>query len=309
MQVCNKHFFAFLFGVTAAVFCAAQSMPSVSSPTIGSGFYRPGTSIGSTYTGQSAEGSNEEASADSSDAQSAQENSSGGEVLLTLTASDIQHLSSSGLLDQLEALLGADGSSPVTGAELSSMYSSSSNRTNRRLQQVLSQIEELKKTLDQEEALAAETEGEEAEPKLSVQTMPVLKVAATNSSLGTKQSHLIRFTVNGYDILKTCRTVYISDVQNDGTFLVTGDRKYLSDGKTRSETFHMLFTTTGAPGGLQNYTAAAAVTQDYLNEYSFLYQLAQRDNLQASRTGNLVTMRTTDPDWKLELLIDLGEEQ
>ena len=58
---------------------------------------------------------------------------------------------------------------------------------------------------------------------------------------------------------------------------------------------------------MQNYHAAAAVTQDYLNEYSFLYQLSQRENLSAMRTGNLVTMRTTDPDWKLELLIDLGE--
>ena len=128
-----------------------------------------------------------------------------------------------------------------------------------------------------------------------------------SSTARTKASRLIRFSVNGYDVLRTCRTIYISDVQEDGTFLVTGDRKYASDGKTRSETFHLLFKKDQNTSGLQNYHAAAAVTQDYLNEYSFLYQLSQRENLSAVRTGNLVTMRTTDPDWKLELLIDLGE--
>ena len=90
--------------------------------------------------------------------------------------------------------------------------------------------------------------------------------------------------------------------------MVTGDRRYVSDGKTRAETFHLLFKRAENEAGVLNYTAAAAVTQDYLNEYSFLYQLSQRPELSALRTGNLVTMRTQDPDWKLEMLIDLGNK-
>ena len=112
--------------------------------------------------------------------------------------------------------------------------------------------------------------------------------------------------MNGYDILRTCRTLFISDVQSDGTFLITGDRRYQSDGSTRSETFHLLFKAASGSDSLKSYDAAALVTQDYLNENSFLYQMSQRDDMQASRTGNLVTLRTTDPKWKLELLIDLG---
>ena len=69
----------------------------------------------------------------------------------------------------------------------------------------------------------------------------------------------------------------------------------------------MLFKTGAGSTSLMDYTAATAVTQDYYNPNSFMYQLTQHKNLSATRTGNLVTMRTDDEDWKLELLIDLGE--
>ena len=115
--------------------------------------------------------------------------------------------------------------------------------------------------------------------------------------------------MNNYDILKTCGKIYISDIQHDGSFLVTGDRRYMSDGKNRTETFHMLFKNSSGEHSAVNYNAATSVTQDYLNEYSFLYQLSKRPQLSAVRTGNLVTMRTNDQDWKMELLIDLGEKR
>ncbi|UKI55659.1 MAG: hypothetical protein L6V90_00015 [Treponema succinifaciens] len=114
--------------------------------------------------------------------------------------------------------------------------------------------------------------------------------------------------MNGYDILRTCRKIYISEVQLDGTFLITGDRVYSSDGKNRTETFHILFKSSPSESGTLNYKAAANVTQDYLNENSFLYQLSKFESLPAMRVGNFVSMRTEEPNWKLELLIDLGEK-
>ncbi len=287
--ICLACGFAFSQGLTAPSMptISAPTMPTVSVPVIGSSF-----SYSNSNSSDSAQKQSNKKSASDSEADSASKKSS-SDLLSTLTASDLQTLSSTGMLETL--LESKTGSNSILG--LSNLYtSSSSSETNKLLKQVLSEMEEIKQQTSAPEKVASQ----------AVQA-PVVTSTGNSSTARTKASRLIRFSVNGYDVLRTCRTIYISDVQEDGTFLVTGDRKYASDGKTRSETFHLLFKKDQNTSGLQNYHAAAAVTQDYLNEYSFLYQLSQRENLSAVRTGNLVTMRTTDPDWKLELLIDLGE--
>ena len=287
--VCLVGGFAFSQSVSAPSMptISSPTMPTVSVPVIGSSFY-----YSNSNTTDSSNNSSSKKSSSNSDAKSSSTKSSSN-LLSTLTANDLQTLSATGMLDSL--LENSTGSSSLLG--LSNLYtSSSSSETNILLKQVLSEMEEIKQQTSAPEKVASQ----------AVQA-PVVTSTSKTSATNTKPSRLIRFSVNGYDVLRTCRTVYISDVQEDGTFLVTGDRKYASDGVTRSETFHLLFKKDKGSSGLQNYHAAAAVTQDYLNEYSFLYQLSQRENLSATRTGNLVTMRTTDPDWKLELLIDLGE--
>jgi hypothetical protein len=50
-----------------------------------------------------------------------------------------------------------------------------------------------------------------------------------------------------------------------------------------------------------------AVSQDYENQYSYLYQLAQKNALSADRTGNLVTLRVNDGVWKMDLLLSLDK--
>ncbi len=133
-------------------------------------------------------------------------------------------------------------------------------------------------------------------------------VLSTESAAKNQSSHLIRFTVNGQDVLHTCRKVYISDVQDDGTFLVTGNRRYNGDGGMYTESFNLLFKKDATSTGLQNYHAAAAVNQGTENSDSPLYQLSQRGNMTATRVGNMVSVRENDEDFNLELLIDLGEE-
>ena len=254
---------------------SSPSMPTIDAPVIGSGYYRPGSYTGSqssssTATKKSTESTGSEKKAEEIATAMMED------ILPSLTADDIQELNVNGVL---ETVLESQKKSTAPA-------STDSDETDQLLRQVLSEMEEIKN-----------------------QQAQVTKASSSASAASTARpsgSRVLRFKVNGYDILRTCRTLFISDVQSDGTFLITGDRRYQSDGSTRSETFHLLFKAASGAESLESYDAAALVTQDYLNENSFLYQMSQRDDMQASRTGNLVTLRTTDPKWKLELLIDLG---
>lgn len=276
VAVCGTYVFAQSVSSPSISSITAPSMPTIEAPTIGTSYYWPGNSSKKTNTTSTEEKSADEKSSEAKKA--AAELQSVQSVLSTLTANELQTLNVNGVLENV--------------LEKNSLSKTSSSETDDLLKQVLSEMEEIKKISAQSSSQPVET-----------QSVSSTTSAATTQGSG---SRLLRFKVNGYDILRTCRTVFISDVQDDGSFLVTGDRRYQSDGSTRTETFHLLFKSDSGANGIKNYNAAAAVTQDYLNENSFLYQMSQREDLQAVRTGNLITMRTTDPVWKLEMLIDLG---
>ena len=266
----------------------APSMPTVSSPTIGSGFYVPTFQNQGLNVGKKKDSKSE--SKDGSDQAEEKKSEVAKKLPSTLTASEISALSSMGLLGN------------ITGSALpGSIYTTqTTSETKEILEKVLTEIEEIKKNTKE---LPAE------KPVTIVASAPVVSSNTLSSAAEKASSRILRFSVNNYDILKTCGKIYISDIQHDGSFLVTGDRRYMSDGKHRTETFHMLFKNSSGEHSAVNYNAATSVTQDYLNEYSFLYQLSKRPQLSAVRTGNLVTMRTNDQDWKMELLIDLGEKR
>ncbi len=219
------------------------------------------------------------AAADSRTEKSGAETAAGTQLSAALTASA---LSSLGGQDTsfLNTLLGADsGISSLTGVLAGTNAGQGSAVSTALLQQIIAMLSDMQK---QNAALPA------AAPP------PAAAAEAVRSA------RILRFRVNGYDILGTCRTVYFSDAAQDGSFLLTADRRYLSDGKTRDETFYLLFKKTGD----STYEIAADVLQDYLNEYSFLYQLAGRSPVTGERTGNMIVVRVDDPLWKLDLLID-----
>ena len=114
--------------------------------------------------------------------------------------------------------------------------------------------------------------------------------------------------MNGYNLKDTIRTVYFSKKENDGSFLLTGDRKYTSDGKSRDETFYLLFKADGNCGTSSGYFVEPQVIQDYKNEYSFLYQLSQKPKLKAEKTGNLVSLKYVSDGWNMDFLLDIGDE-
>ncbi len=297
------------------------SMPTIESPSLGTGFYTPSGSPSPFMSGRGADSSSSGSgkSAGSSSLSSSQSKSSaGGEkssaqsrsraMTGSVSARDLETMDSLGLLGGLSGILSEGyGSSLYSRVNSASSAVDRTEETNRLLNRVLEKMEEIK--------VNGESSRTESSALLVSDTQETPADSPVSSASGSEipgttvknKSRLLRFAVNGYNILRTCRTVYISDVQDDGTFLVTGDRRYMSDGKTRSETFHILFKTKPDSTSVCEYDAATAVTQDSYNPNSFVYQLSKRRNMMASRTGNLVSMRTEDPSWRLELLIDLGE--
>ncbi len=248
---------------------ASPAMPTIESPTIGGEYYKPG--VVKKQTPQTAATNSTEDKSFKDKKYEELKKLADENFFPTLTADEVQSLNVNGVLENV----------------LENIDRQNSKETDHLLKQVLSEMEEIKK--------------QNREPAPKPARGPNRREVSQNTG-----SRLLRFKVNGYDVLHTCRTVFISDVQEDGTFLVTGDRRYQSDGATRSETFHLLFKAASGANGAKSYDAAAAVTQDYFNENSFLYQMSQKGDLQANRVGNLVILRTADADWKLELLIDLG---
>lgn len=252
------------------------SMKGLSAPVIGKEYYNPGSSPSKTFEKQikthSAKPSvNNEIKTDSI---------SLTKVLNSVSAKDLAAMNELGILDSLYQ----------TDKSLEGLLENLSSLKEKNAELLYKTEAEKSFSTPAKEYLASETE--------------------EDSSLKTKNAvkpKILRFSINSYDILKTCKKIYISTLQEDGAFLVTGDRRYLSDGKNRSETFYLYFNLEKEKG-TSNYSVTASVSQDYLNEYSFMYQLSKRKNLAAIRTGNLLTMHTSDANWQLDFLIDLGDE-
>ena len=278
-------------GAFSSIQLSNPQMPVISSPSIGSGFYVPKSPENPAYAGGVMNHELKKAEEKKTDDKTSKEKSA--EVSkkissLIITAQDLSALNGLGLFNSWGSY------TPVQGNDNAQML----------LEKIL---EEAKTIKDQNAVLAEEYKKQNSSETPAADLInPSGKEESFSGNVKTR-AKLLRFNVNGYDVLRTCTKVFISSVQADGTFLVTGDRRYLSDGKLRTETFHILFKIQPGSSGLSNYTAAVNVTQDYLNEYSFVYQLSNKKNLSALRTGNLVTMRVNEPNWQLEFLIDLGE--
>ena len=140
-------------------------------------------------------------------------------------------------------------------------------------------------------------------------------VAETDTKRAAKQDtqdkqdkqggRILRFVAGNYNILPSCTAVFISQPEADGSFLLTGDRKYRSEnsaaGKIYGETFYFLFKAAG--GG--TFNAAFSLSQQPENPDSPLYALTRASFLQAVRTGNLVTMRVLAENVQTDLLLDI----
>ena len=209
----------------------------------------------------------------------------------------------------LEKLQNSDNSSQTTETTEASATAASgetsssenlSSETVATLQQILQQLEQL-------------AEAQAASQKESGSTSSTSnKSAATTGTSGTTNlspSRILRFRANSTDLLPSCKTVYFSQPDPAGIFLLTGDRVVKAGGKDRNETFYFLFTPTLDPEGKFIYTVEAELTQDWAAERSELYPLTTSMPLTATRTGNLITLRHNNDGWNLDLLLDLREAE
>ncbi len=212
----------------------------------------------------------------------------------SLSASDLLSMDSSGLFSNIYGLLG-----PNTN----DIYSESSETL---LNGIISSLEEIKQEQEKiSEKLTQENGANQNSQNSENQSDSEILTYKQN---GQKNPSVLRFSINGLNILDTCRTVYFSKRENDGTFLLTGDRKYYASGKIFTETFYFLFKSDGNAGSNLGYNVQPAIIQNTENQNSFVYKLSQKKNLKAAKTGNLVTLHFSDSDLRTDLLLDIGEQ-
>jgi len=260
---------------------SAQSMPEmpdfpdISAPKIGSGFYTPEIPY---YPNQKGQKKTEE--------QSEKKDTSTAKITDASSTTDLisNYLNNANLLSASDISSLADTGSFST---LSSLYNKSSLTSqadsNVLLQQILTNLEDLKKNQN-----------------VNISPAPAAKEKTES------EPSVLRFKINGYDIKDSLSTVYFSKLEHDGSFLLTADRRYVADKKVRTETFYLLFKAKSSAGSMITYEVCPSIVQDNKNENSFIYKLAEQKNLTATKTGNLVVLRTNGKDCTADLLLDLN---
>jgi hypothetical protein len=133
-------------------------------------------------------------------------------------------------------------------------------------------------------------------------------VKADSENFKHREPSILRFKINGYDIADSLTKVFFSDTEPDGSFLLTGDRRYFVNQQVRTETFYMLFKTVSSNGSSLTYRVQPSIVQDYKNENSYVYKLANVKNLTAEKTGNLVVMHFTGDSVSADLLLDIDSK-
>ena len=260
-------------------------MPSM--PTLGGGFYTPSFPTRPNSSGNkkdTAEASKEKSESVLTEALTPESILSSALIKgNTLTANDISSLYDSGLFTNISSLSTSDSLANY----------STSTSTNVLLQQVLNSLNDLKK---QQQSASAKEKNELNATKADAETFK------------KREPSILRFKINGYNISDSLTKVFFSDTEADGSFLLTGDRKYFVGQQVRTETFYMLFKTVSSNGSTLTYKVQPSIVQDHKNDNSYVYKLAAVKNLTAEKTGNLVVMHFTGDSLSVDLLLDIDSK-
>lgn len=289
MQICKKNKFyaliAFLsFFLVNFLFAQQIKMPEMPTmpemPKMGDSFYHP------TFPGKSvAPSAKTEEKEDSGKKDPVLSNGQTTEEYLSeilrrsnlLSAQDISNLYDSGSFGTLSSLVG--------GTSLSQ-----TNSTEVLLRQMLSSLDDLKKTQNQS--------SDAEKQKLQSQQQD-------SQTFKTRTPSVLRFKINGYDVSDSLTKIFFSEPEPDGSFLFTADRKYFVNKRPRTETFYILFKSIKSNGSSTTYNLTTTLSQDEKNENSYIYKMAQQKNLTAEKTGNLVVLHNSQGDFKMDLLLDI----
>lgn len=311
MRISNikKIFFCGVFCLTG-FFCFGQndfsemempqmpSMPEISGmpqmPSIGGGFYKPEIP---NVKNQNTKKGDDKSDSEKSESVISSNNSTDNFVAnllgsnANLTAQDISSLYDFGLFDDISSLTGLTGESSSVNSLLG-LGTGTTDSTNILLQQILTSLEELKK--ENKKSSEAEKESQN-------------DLQEDSQIFKSRNPHILRFKINGYNIMDSISTVFISKPETDGSFLLTADRIYYVNQKQRKETFYILFKAVKSNGSSTTFEVEPEIAQDFKNENSFIYKMAKKSDLVAKKTGNLVVINTcsSNNDMQIDLLIDI----
>lgn len=265
-------------------------MPSMSNPTLDGTFYKP------TVPGQQKKTTKDDTkSTNITTTNSVLTDANSTDDLLSsflgnnsnLTANDISSLYDSGLFTNISSLSGILNAAGSTGSKTNGV---SSEETILLLKQILASLEELKNS--QKTASPAEKQ-------------ILTNYQQDSATFKKREPSILRFKINGYSITESFTKVFFSEIEPDGSFLFTADRKYFANQKQREETVYILFKAQKSNGSSVTYDVQPSVVQTYKNDASFVYKFAQLKNLTAEKTGNLVVMHTESNDVIVDMLLDI----
>lgn len=274
-----------------SVFAQSVSMPEMPSmptmPTVGGEFYRPTTPTSSVLqnaTSESLSSSTENLSTQSQKSKATISSSNSSDVLSSLltnnsilSAYDITNLYDSGLFNDLSSL---------------NTVNANSQNSEILLQQILQSLEELKN---------------QQKTSTAVEKQNLQNTQTDSENFKQREPSVLRFKINGYDIKDSLSAVFFSEPEADGSFLLTGDRRYFTNQQRRTETFYLLFKTIKSTGSTTTFEVQSDIVQDFKNENSFVCKLVNKKNLTAEKTGNLVVLRLSDNDLNVDLLLDIDK--
>lgn len=253
------------------------SMPSVSSPSINS------------------------SSVNNQTAKSQEKTSQTKKQTSSVTAASLLQMNSSnpfGSITDLNSILSNLSTEKTTEADLSTLSTLStqllnSNSTSNSLSSNVILTEILKKLETMQEQLDKINDEPKSEQKEKI-------TSTENEKIKAQKQKILRFKINNYDLTKSFTTLFFSEQEADGSFLLTGDRVYNLYGKQMSETFYMLFKNKKG----NNFEVAVALTQNDENQHSFLYRLSKDSPYEAQCTGNLFFVNHNQNDLKVDILIE-----
>lgn len=259
------------------------SMPTM--PSVGGEFYKPTTPISSvSQKGTSESSSTENLASQLQNSTTTISSSNSSDILSSLltnnsilSASDITNLYDSGLFNDISSL---------------NTVNTNSQNSEILLQQILKSLEELKN--QQKTSTAAE--------KQNLQNAQI-----DSENFKQREPSVLRFKINGYDIKDSLSAVFFSEPEEDGSFLLTGDRRYFTNQQRLTETFYLLFKTIKSTGSTTIFDVQPSIVQDFKNENSFVYKFANQKNLIAEKTGNLVVLHSSDNNLNVDLLLDIDK--
>lgn len=298
MRICSENR-VLKNALTAAIlvifnsFCFAQmvempkmpEVPSMPSISADGSFYRPSSPVAPR--------------APSAPAQTAEPSAQGD----SKTADEKKNLTLAQSLDNQSLLDTLTGGTTLTAADISDLYDSGLFSTVSSLTGTSSAANLLERTLLQLNALKDSQQNVPPEQKVELR-----QIQADAQTFRQREPSILRFKINGYSITDSLTATFFSEPEADGSFLLTGDRRYYVNQVPLTETFYMLFKTVSSAGSAVSYNVQTSVVQDYKNENSFLYRLAGAENLTAEKTGNLVVMHFEQDDLKVEILLDIDKK-